>query len=287
MKLLVATDLSARSDRAAERAVQLARTHDAALIVLHVVDENLPPAAIEQVASTAEAEVRSFLGRLIPQHDLPSTVRVVVGNHFRQILETADREACDAIVLGRHRNESCEAAFGGTTMGRVVRMGHRPVLVVSQRTEGPYRNVMIGADFSGCSRRAMRAAFAIAPGAAFHLVHAFDVPFEGFLPGSNVRREVGEEHDEVLSRLADEEVGTFTATSAHCRFGRPRIEKVLRQGEVIGVLRHEVASLRAELLAIGTHGRSGLSRAVLGSVAQDLVDRPPCDVLVVKDNADS
>src|SRR5690606_20862751 len=55
---------------------------------------------------------------------------------------------------------------------------------------------------------------------------------------------------------------------------------VAREGEVPQVLSAEAARLGADLIALGTHGRSGLSRALFGSVAEDMLHDMPCDLLI-------
>jgi nucleotide-binding universal stress UspA family protein len=57
---------------------------------------------------------------------------------------------------------------------------------------------------------------------------------------------------------------------------------VLRRGAVGEVLREQIATLKPDLLVVGTHGRTGVAGAVLGSVATGLLSDPPCDVLAVK-----
>ncbi|MFZ1101546.1 MAG: universal stress protein [Hyphomicrobiaceae bacterium] len=53
-----------------------------------------------------------------------------------------------------------------------------------------------------------------------------------------------------------------------------------RSGGAEAVLSTEVARSRADLLALGTHGRSGLSRTLFGSVAEDMLTEMPCDLLI-------
>lgn len=278
-RLLVATDLSARSDRALQRAVDLAHQHHAVLTVLHVVDENLPDRTVAAVRDAATAEIWAMLTDMAGKSEVTVTLNTVVGVHFREILGVAEREASDLIILGRHRNETCVPGIGGATIDRVIRMGQRPVLMVSERPACGYAKVLVGMDFSEHARHALRLALALAPDAEFHLVHAFDVPFQGFLPGESTRREIDRDHDGALTRLIEEELAAHAGT---CGAVRPRIEKILEQGDVIGVLRRQTERVGPDLLAIGTHGRSGLSGMVLGSVAQALIQRPPCDILAVR-----
>ena len=281
-RLLLATDLSARSDRALERGLQLARQHKAHLTVLHVVDEDLPAAVGTQLAATAEKEIEALLARTATPGDVDRSVCVTPGREHLAILEAAERDDCDLIILGRHRDEAAGRALRGTTMERVLRQGRVPVLVVADRTDAPYRQVMVGIDFSVFSRFAVKAGFAIAPDADFHLVHAFQTPFEGFLPGSAVRGEVRGERDEALSRIVDDEMSALFGARAMKPAGPGKLHRILRHGEVISVLRAEAARVKPDLLVIGTHGRVGIAHALLGSVAENLLNHPPCDVLAVK-----
>jgi nucleotide-binding universal stress UspA family protein len=281
-RILVATDLSARSDRAVERAVTLARSHKAHLTVLHVVDEELPDAIKAQLTEAAKTEIESHLGKLDGRQGVDVSVCVLPGRDYRDILKAAEADDCNLIVLGLHRDESADRPLRGTTMERVIRHGIHPVLVAASRTEVPYRTVMIGVDFSVFSRYAMRAALAIATDAEIHVIHAYQTPFEGLLHGREIRETLAADHGDALARMIDDEMESLV----HPRWVEPavadKIHRVVRSGEVTSVLRAEVARVRPDLLVIGTHGRVGIAHAVLGSVAENLLNRPPCDVLAVK-----
>jgi nucleotide-binding universal stress UspA family protein len=280
-RILMATDLSARSDRALARAVQLAHAHKAHLTVLHVVDEELPESMRARLTDAAGAEIEAHLAKLEARRSAEISVCVLPGRDYRDILKAAESDDCSLIVLGRHRDESADRPLRGTTMERVVRHGVHPVLVVAGRTDAPYRKVMVGADFSVFSRFAVRAALAVAPDAEVHVIHAFQTPFEGFLPGREFRKELAAEHGAALARMIDEEMESLV--SAHGVAAQAgKIHPAVRTGEVTSVLRAEAARIGPDLMVIGTHGRVGIAHAVLGSVAENLLNRPPCDVLAVK-----
>jgi nucleotide-binding universal stress UspA family protein len=280
--LLAATDLSAHADWALERAVHLAGAHGARLVVLHVYDENLPSSVQDQVASSARQEIETFLGKIGVPDDLDLTVEVKAGRDHRDILEVAEAIDADLIVMGTHRKEGGLKAFRSTTMERVIRTGTRPVLVVVNRVAGPYAKALVGVDFSVFSRFAIRGGLMLAPSAEFHLVHAFQVPFEGLQPGLDTRRDYRVEHERKLSAVIESELLALMESSGN----RAATDKVFRphvsHGETQGVLRTEVARLAPDLLVLGTHGRVGIAHALLGSVAESFLNNPPCDVLLVK-----
>ena len=277
--LLLATDLSARSDRAQERAIAIAREHGAKLTIVHVVDEDLPATLADDQQRTAEEAIRGHVDALTAS-DRPSiSTEVVFGRAYVDILEMAAKTEAEVIVLGLHREDAFKDMFRGTTVERVVRAGNVPVLVVKERASGPYRRIMVAVDFSIYSRRAVEFAARFVPAGQFHLVHAYHVPFKGFLYGHDTRREVRHYHQVQFQQMLDQEMAAFLASLEE---NAPELERVMQEGTVEEVIHHQIGRLNPDLLVLGTHGRTGVAHAVLGSVAEGLLRAPPCDVLAVK-----
>ena len=274
----MATDLSARSDRALERAVRLVSDHGGDLTIVHVVDEALPASLADAQGAAAEQAIRNHLDTLVTGQGPRVSVEVVFGRAYVDILDMCERIAADMIVLGLHREDAFKDMFRGTTAERVVRAGDVPVLLVKERASGPYRRVIVGVDFSVYSRRAVEFAVRFVPDGKFHLVHAYDVPFRSFLYGPDSRREISKEHQAAFHRMVEEEMATFLAS---VEASAPGLERVMQEGLVRDVIHRQVERLKPELLVVGTHGRAGVAHAFLGSVAEDLLRDPPCDVLAV------
>ena len=280
--LLMATDLSARSERALERALQLAGQHGASLEILNIVDEDLPDAAQGHMATVAKNEIEDSIAKMNAPDGANISVRVLPGKDYQDIIDEADAADADLLVLGIHRNESGRKPIAGTTVERVIRNSSVPVLVAKNRIAGPYRKVMIAIDFSVFSRFAIRSALAVAPDAEFYCVHAFRVPFEGFQAGRETRRAVQEDHERQLTEMIETEMAALIESAPNAKGLDGRLHKIVRHGDVHATLRSEVDRIQPDLLVLGTHGRVGLSRMVLGSIAEDFLNQPPCDVLAVK-----
>lgn len=276
--LLTATDLSARSDRAVERAVTIAREHGAKLTVLHVVDEGLPTAIADAQEEAAKKAVQAHIDAVKGDVGAEVSVEVVLGRAYVDILEMSEKTEAEMIVLGLHREDVLKDMFRGTTAERVIRAGNVPVLLVKDRIVGPYGRVLIGVDFSVYSRRAIEFAVGFVPGGEFHLVHAFDVPFKGFMHGHGTRREVSKQHQSEFKRMIEGEMATFLA---NIEADAPKLERIMQEGLVREVIHRQAEKLKPDLLVVGTHGRTGVAHAFLGSVAEDLLRHPPCDVLAV------
>lgn len=277
--ILMATDLSARSDRALERAVEIARQRGAELVVVHVIDDDLPQPLAAAQQSAARQAIQAHIDSLDTKDGPGIKIEIVLGRPYVTILGMSEKTGAELIVLGTHREDAFKDMFRGTTAERVVRAGDVPVLLVKDRTTGPYRQVMVGVDFSVYSRRALACAIELVPDGTFNLVHAYDVPFKGFLYGQDTRKEVSEEHRAGFEKLIEEEMATFLTT---LEGKAPKFDRIMQEGTVRDVLYQQIRNLGPDLLVIGTHGRTGVAHAILGSIAEDLLSAPPCDVLAVK-----
>lgn len=276
--LLMATDLTARSDRALERALRIAGEHGASLTVVHVIDADLPASLADAQGQAATRAIREHIAASTAAVRPRVSVEVAFGRAYAVIVEMSEAIEADLIILGLHREDAFKDMFRGTTAERVIRAGNVPVLLVKERTDDPYRRIMVGVDFSVYSRRAVEFAVRFAPAGRFHLVHAFDVPFKGFLYGADTRREVSKQHETQFQKMVEAEMATFLST---LQAKAPKLDRIMQEGTVHEVIHRQVESLKPDLLVVGTHGRTGVAHALLGSIAEDLLRVPPCDVLAV------
>ncbi len=278
-KFLMATDLSARSDRAVERAIMLAQEHDASLTIMHVIDDELPSRLADAQEDAAKQAIDEHVEKLAAGNRDRISIEVVSGRPHADILEMSEKLEADMIILGMHREDAFKDRFRGTTAERIIRAGGVPILMAKDRVIHPYKRVIVGVDFSVHSRSAVEFAVQFVPSGEFHLVHAYGVPFEGFLYGHDTKRQVAQLHEVEFEKMIDEEMNTFLASLDDKAAG---VERVMKQGTVREVIFDQARRLKPDLVVMGTHGRTGIAHAFLGSVAEDLLRAPPCDVLAVK-----
>ena len=223
--------------------------------------------------------IQKHIDRLVPDDASGISVEVVLGKPHVEILEISERIEADLIVVGVHRVDAIKDMFRGTTVERIIRLASVPVLLVKDRVSAPYRQIMVGVDFSIYSRRAVEFAVRFAPDSTFHLVHAYDVPFRGFLRGEDTRKEVTRQHQMEFEKMIEGEMATFLDS---LEGKAPKLERIMQEGTVQEVIHRQISELKPDLLVIGTHGRTGVAHAFLGSVAEALLRNPPCDVMAVK-----
>lgn len=277
--ILLATDLSARGDRALDRALQLARELGTQLIVLHVMESHATTARLttpvwRRLSTDHKALAERELAEDLAAADVSTEVVVVSGDPLTRIIETADSYGCSLIVTGTARDETLGRLLLGTTVEKLARQARQPVLVVKTRPRKPYRDVLIATDFSDGSRHALRAALQLVPNANLTLFHAYDVPFKGnAAPDDAVTRS--------FYKGAEQSAREFTANTPELA-GRTPPQVVLEPGQPETVLSEYSFHHRSDLVVTGTHGRTGILRTAIGSVAERLLESLPSDVLIVR-----
>lgn len=255
--LLVATDLSATSDQAIARAIMLATQVTARLTIVHVVDG----ADAQHREAAAREAIGAQLARL-PVGRTPTAIRIVGGKHVEAILSTAQEEAADLLVIGKHRAVEDIGVFRGSTGERMVRSGSRSVLLVKTEAAGrAYGKVVVGVDFSPSSRRAVEFALDMFPNAEVILLHAYAPPT---VPG------------DIDARL-DSQFTEFMTGLDIARFSR-----MSRQGPPVPTLLKAIAAIGPDLVVTGTHGRTGSGPMQIGTVAERLLTEVTTDVLAVR-----
>ena len=276
--LLVASDLTALSDRAVHRAERLAAQFGANLTVVHVIEEGLPAGMRRQLGDEAVRVIRDQLAVTTSSEEVKGDIRVASGEPFSEIIRTARSVDADLIILGMHRKQGMKELFAGTTVERVLRYSDRPVLVVKDQATRDYERVLIPVDFSVPSRRALTTACRVVPGGEYNVVHAYHVPFSGFITDDLARHEVEESRTARLEAMIREEMDALVEKLGG---NSRRVKHCVQRGAVLEVIYDQIHAIRPDLLVMGTHGRTGLAHAMVGSVAQELIVEPPCDVLTV------
>lgn len=276
-KVLMATDLSVRSDRALQRAAAIADEAGAELEIIHVIDESL----LEAITLQHEAAAKDAIARQVSAIPFAARLRisqkVIRGLDYTGIIQRAEDFGADLVVLGIPRHDAPQL-FQGTTAERVVRYGIRPVLVVKDSVRGPYRRAMVAVDVSTHAQAAIAMAARLVPGGEVHLVHASHRPFTAFLDRDTQNQLIRDERASVTA-VSNSSIQQLTAELGAVA---PRFEFVLLEGEGRSVIGEQVAALKPDFLAVGTHGRTGIAHAIIGSIAEDLLASAPVDVLAVK-----
>lgn len=277
MRILVATDFSPRSQRAVRRAGILAGQGRGDVVLLHVVDggEARETARDLREAQRMTVEQVAVVPELVGVECRP---RVVAGRLPDAVCDAAAADRADLIVVGASRRAAARGS--GRTVRSLIRAAPCPVLVVHRSASGPYAGVMVPVDLSDASARALRsvASLGLADHARVTVVHAFEALGKPKLSGFSVPREQVERYVESWRSTFAEEVEAFLEASGLVGRDWSRRVEEGRPDEVIAGL---AARMSSGLLVMGTHARTGIGKALRGSVTEAVLAAGGADVLVV------
>ncbi|MCI2394931.1 universal stress protein [Aliiroseovarius sediminis] len=274
--IVVGTDLSERSDRAMSRAAMLAKQSGATLHVLHVVDDELPTS----IAQEQQKNVEALLNRQIANRgigaDIKVEIHVVFGNSWSTLLDQVEVLGADLVVLGTHRSRGFLDRFRGTTIERVAASSPVPLLTVSEQASAPYQRPLVGVDFSQCACNAANLVASIAPGHPVTFLNAYHIPYRTLTTRPTAGGELSQRDKQRIEASLKGEMTQFEESLND----DVTYEWLLVEGSPSAILDREARRLDADLVCVGPHARSWLSKALLGSTAEQLLTDPPCDVLV-------
>jgi nucleotide-binding universal stress UspA family protein len=304
-RILCPVDLSPDSRAALEYAVHFAELFDAELHVLHAYWQAPEYTGIDLTSLVVVGSGNLALGeveRRAAEHQLADFVaphasralrlqrHLALGSAPRAILSAAADLGCDLVVMGTHGRTGVRRLVLGSVAERVVRSSPCPVLVVREDRQPRLDNVLVPVDFSDHSTNAARYAIRLASRAnpAIELLHVWDIPphmrsvaIAERAGGAPVplweltRGRVQAAMSELVAKL-DAEINA-AMDERHGLLLRQRIE--------IGSTAETITDIAAmsghDLIVLGTHGRTGLSRLAMGSVASKVVRTAACPVLVV------
>jgi nucleotide-binding universal stress UspA family protein len=289
--ILCATDLGNAGRRVVDQAAMLARLTGGSLHLIHVsdtgedadlsyLDRELAPAA-----TALRARLRARFERLSQELEaerarcassgVACEASLEEGRPWERIVEAAARYDARAVVVGPHQGHRYGAIerMLGSTAARVVRHSPCSVLVVPEADDsdlgrGPW---VVGVDLSPPAVDALREAVGLCRqhGIELILVHA--------LPANGDAMEEGAEEWSSLVERWRGDIAARLAALGRAEADEGLVRTRVEVGEPAAVLAAAARELDAGLVVVGSHGRRGLSRSLLGSTAERTlraVDRP-------------
>ena len=277
-KILVATDLSDRSDIALRRASSIARRSEAKLHVIHVVDGDWPLIIGDMQKQVAEKFITSQLAKIEDTKALDVEISFIFGDPSIDIASTAVDLGADLIVIGRHRDRGIAEFFRGTTIERMARTSAVPILVARREPVAHYARAVVGLDFSTCSSNAVSLATELVGANNVALIHAYHVPFKNLTMSTDRTGSISATDKRGIEDDIRREVDIWLNSMPI------KIEKrdvILHEGSAIDILPRVAEELGSDLICVGAHSRSWLSSAILGSTAHELLSYSNFDILIV------
>jgi len=286
-RILVATDLSPCSDTAVEIADKWAKQQDADLLVMHVL--NVMPPVSMLFPLTADDQVGPFdllrqkaaqavgerVAKLTGRDEHGFDVIIGSGTPYAEIVREAEAQKAKLVIAGARGSTGIARMLLGHQASKIARYAHCPALVV--RPSPNTGRVLVTSDLSDHSAVAIRAAasYAKSQAATLTALHVVDTTMPFPLDAGPGTGELLPVADALRKRAADDLRKQLDA------LGITAMMEV-REGPVSTAIAEMAESLPAELVVVGTVGRTGLARVALGNTAESLIQLLHCSVLVVR-----
>ena len=195
------------------------------------------------------------------------------GEAHERIVDLADAENCDLIVMGRRGLRRIERVFVGSVTARVIGYSHIDVLVVPRDTTVGWKKALVATDGSKYSDAAVAKAidFAKSYGGELLAVSVIDVPSEFYAEAPQVVDDMAQKAKEFVADVKKKAEAFNIKTSTFTG-----------EGESYEVITNLAKKEKADVIIMGSHGRTGIKRLLMGSVAEKVIGYAPCPALVVK-----
>jgi universal stress protein E len=289
-RIIVGHDLRIGGEVALKSAVVLANRCGAALRLVHVVEPLdayqrishplTSPFTLEEIAQKTGARLEALaaspeLARLQVEYEVRK------GKPFVELIIAARAWQTDLIVVGGASQK--EEPFFGSTTHPIVRKSPVPVMVAKKSLSAEAKTFLVATDFSACAREAAEEALMIAECfrgrvVFFHVldlhpssttVYAHDLGVSLPIPPA-LPEEIEPDWEAFLSGLPLDKVDW---------------EKSAEEGQAAAAIVDQAKHVNADMIVMGTHGRSALQHMLLGSVAEKVVRAASCPVLTIRPEA--
>ncbi len=284
--ILIATDGSECAGRAAATGLSLAATFGATVHVVYVLDLSDVPDSVSEEAATRENDHGARAVGSIEREGRELGVSVQTnlldpedGVH-EAIVSHASEIGASLIVQGSHGRTGVRRILLGSVAERTIRAASIPVLTVTtEMLMSPLERILIPTDGSAGALAAANQAIQLADrlDATLHVIHAVDV---SKLAGDVAAGSLYVEYERQGERAVDEVVKRAKEA------GVSSIERRVVAGRPARAIVDYAQDHDIELIAIGTHGRSGIDRYLVGSVAEKVVRMASMPVLTAKAGAE-
>lgn len=277
-KILVAFDGSESSRNALMQAIKLQETEKSwirVLVVLPPYEGDLEIIGVSDIKSVLEGSSEKLIAEakeIADSERAPIITNVEQGQAYEKIVDVADTENCDLIIMGRRGVHHFERMLMGSVTSRVIGYSSKDVLVIPRDATIRWNNILLAVDELKSSEAVVTHAmnFALSYGARITAVSIVDVNDEFYAQVPHAVDQMVDKAKSLLEKVKKslEPLGIKTETIV--REGEPH-EKIV-----------EIAEEKvADIIFMGSHGRTGLKKLVMGSVTEKVIGFSTCPVMVI------
>lgn len=275
--ILAAINMSVLDDEVIKRAIEISKEKGAQLHFMHTID--IPVIDIEITSEflkqkiDKEAIKKDILHKietLNSYKNIQCNVSVTIGNAAEQVIHMAKKIKADLIIIGSHSKPNIQERYLGSTAQKIAQKSSYPVLVIKNRVQGAYKNVLAPTDFSISSKKSILFAQLAFNPSEIKLVHAYknldDLTMEFYKLNSN-------DNDEYPDYLGRPHADIFKQ-----ELGIKNID-MIKSSSIDKDLLEYLKTQKSDLCVLGSNGPD-IAGSYLSSTASYLLKNSLSDILI-------
>ncbi len=277
-KILVAVDGSDASKNALRQSFKLAADEKkwiTALAVNPSFQGDLDLVGVSNISEVLKGQGEKILDEAIQIAESEKAsikTRLEEGEPFEKIVEIAEEENYEIVMLGRHGLSSIERALMGSVTARVIGHFKGKTLIVPKDKSISWKNILVPSDGSKYGEAAVDEAISYAKsyGGSLIIVSAVYTNDE-FLANA----------PDVVEKMVKKAMADIENVKSRIQQEGVDVETCVREGEPYKIIIDLAEELNADTIIMGSHGRTGLKRIFMGSVTSRVIGYAPCPVMVI------
>jgi len=284
-RLLLSTDGSEYSEGAIREAIKLAKKCSSKLWVMSVVESNpefeaLAPQITEKAGKTAREHIEALQARAKKEGVDCNGIVHQGEDSYKYIVDEAAKNKISMIVMGRRGRTGLRRLMMGSVTSRVI--GHAPcnVLVVPRAAKVEFKNILVATDGSKYSAAAASEAIGLAKRNKSKLTVISVVPSELMTP-TDIEFSMPQRELIAEKEMHEAEKNAKAVKDAAQKEG-VAVQAFVMSGKPSDAIIETARERGADLIILGSHGKTGIERLLMGSVAERVIVLAACAVLVVK-----
>ncbi|MEA1902989.1 MAG: universal stress protein [Actinomycetota bacterium] len=272
---MAGVDLTATGRRVADRARLMAEAGKARLELVHVLEP------------VGEAMIEPGLARLMREHQRAQAEKLAAWCRERSNIEvelhvvkgspswelTTRAKNADLVVVG---SSTVNAFSIGPVSRRIARKATSDVLIIRRQPRVPYRRIIATVDFSEASRIAVERALDLFPDSDITVLYSLPSRFDPVLADAGLFKEELDASRTIRLEMAADRMAEFAQP------WEGKVRTLIADGAPSHTIDEVVRRRNADLVVVSNRGATATRMVLLGTVAEGLVDRSPCDVLVTR-----
>ncbi|MCK5703535.1 MAG: universal stress protein, partial [Cyclobacteriaceae bacterium] len=277
-KILLAIDFSRSSENIVENAIVMAKIFQSKIILIHVLPDDIKNEKVRLSLNEAAIKQLGVIRERIENEGVNTDEPLLkFGCHYDKIIQMADSINANVIMVGAGEKSKNDVFQLGTTAGKIIRKSIRPVWVIKKDNPLNVKSILCPVDFFPESKRALKNAITMA-----HRFNAELIIFsvcELYYKGS-LKLKI--DWDEESEYLRSEHIKKFDSFLEDFNLTDLNWQKEIRNNDPAKEILGAISRHKSDILIMGTTGKTGLSRLIMGRVTEKVIREVPCSFITLK-----